>query len=416
MTFKKITQKLHLWLGLTSGLVVFIIAITGCIYAFQEEIQNLTQSYRYVEAQNVPVLPPSKIREIADAQLPGKHIHGVLYGGKERAAKAIYYSYEEHYYDFVYVNPYTGAVLKVKDEYADFFRIVLDGHFYLWLPPEIGQPVIATATLIFVVMLISGIILWWPRNKNGIRQRFTIKWDGRWRRKNYDLHNVLGFYVSGIALILAFTGLIWGFEWFKNGIYAVAGGEKSLVYEEPLSDTTALRDPAVAGLQRFAPANFNPVDYLWEEIKRKYPKAESVEMHFPEGPASPIHVAVNPDASTYWQIDYLYFDQYTFKEVGVDHIWGRMEKASSADKLIRMNYDIHTGAIFGLAGKFLAFCASLLCASLPVSGFLIWWGRRKKANKEESGGNPAGSAKFKKPDSKPKQRVRVAKKEAESFR
>lgn len=360
---------LHLWLGLLSGLVVFIIAITGCLYAFQEEIQNLTQPYRFVEAQAFPVLPPSRIREIADAQLPGRHIHGVLYQGEDRAAKAIYYSFADHYYDFVYVNQYTGAVKQVVDVYESFFGLVLEGHFYLWLPPEIGQPLVASATLVFVVLLFSGIYLWWPRNKKGIKKSFTINWSARWRRKNYDLHQVLGFYASWLALILALTGLTWGFEWFKNGVYASVGGEKSLAYAEPPSDTTATA---------ITPAELNPVDILWERMRRQNPAAESIEMHFPEGPQSPIHVAINPDASTYWQIDYLYFDQYTLEEVPVSHIWGRFAEARPADKLMRMNYDIHVGAILGLPGKVLAFFISLLVATLPVTGFMLWLGRRNK--------------------------------------
>ena len=47
-----------------------------------------------------------------------------------------------------------------------------------------------------------------------------------------------------------------------------------------------------------------------------------------------------------------------------------------------MNYDIHTGAIIGLPGKILAFCAGLVVASLPVTGFTIWWGRRNKERKK----------------------------------
>lgn len=364
----RIVGPLHLWLGLTSGLLVFIIAVTGCIYAFQEEIQDLTQPYRFVEAQSKPFLPPSAIREIADEQLPGKHIHSVLYQGESCAAKAIYYSFEENYYDFVYINQYNGKVLKVKDEYKDFFRIILDGHFYLWLPHEIGQPVAATATLIFVVMLISGLFLWWPRNKNGAKQRFTIKWNARWRRKNYDLHNVFGFYVTWIAIILALTGLVWGFTWFKDAVYYTAGGEKSLVYQEPLSEPTVL---PVSG-------QVNAVDMLWEKMNSAYPEAETIEIHFPVDETSSILAAINPDASTYWKTDYIYFDQYSLKEVPANHIWDRFESATSADKLIRMNYDIHTGAIVGLPGKILAFFASLLVASLPVTGFYIWWGRKHK--------------------------------------
>ena len=372
MTTRKLIGQVHLWLGLSSGLVVFIVAITGCLYAFQQEIQDLTQPYRFVQPHKASLLPPSRVRKIADAQLPGKEIHGVLYQGKDRAANAIYYSFEDHYYDFVYINPYSGAVLKVKDVYQDFFRIVLDGHYYLWLPPEIGQPVVASATLIFVVMLISGLCLWWPRSKKGFRQRFTIKQGARWRRKNYDLHNVLGFYMLSFGLVLGLTGLIFGFAWFREAVYASAGGEKSLVYQEPLSDTTAVSVPGAKP----------PVDRVWENMKAQYPSAEAIEMHFPATDESPIHADINPDASTYWQTDYRYFDQYTLEELSVDQVYGRLDEASGADRLMRMNYDIHTGAIAGLPGKILAFLASLIIASLPVTGFMIWWGRRKKSKKK----------------------------------
>lgn len=368
MTLKKAIGKIHLWLGLTSGLVVFIIAVTGCIYAFQEEIQDLTQPYRFVEAQEKPMLPPSRLRAITDAGVPGKHIHGILYEGAERAAKAIYFKADE-YYDFVYVDQYTGEVLQVKDEYSGFFRFILDGHFYLWLPKKIGQTVVASSTLIFVVMLISGIILWWPRNKKGAKNNFKIRWNARWRRKNYDLHNVFGFYVSFIALILALTGLVWGFQWFKNGVYQAAGGEKSLVFEEPAITKTT---PLIASIG-------HPVDLVWQKVKEEHPDAESVEMHFPVTDQSPVLAEVNTDASTYWKMDYIYYDQYTLQEVPVHHIWGRFHNAGFADLLMRLNYDIHVGAILGLPGKILAFLASLLVASLPVTGFVIWLGRRNKS-------------------------------------
>lgn len=353
---------------------MFIIAVTGCLYAFQTEIKELIQSYQYVNPQKKDFLLPSTLRDIADKQLPGKHAHSVLYSGIDKSAKVIYYSFEENYYDFVYINQYTGEVLKVKDEKKDFFKLVLDGHFYLWLPPEIGQPVIATSTLVFVIMLISGLILWWPKNRKGVRKKFTIKWNARWRRKNYDLHNVIGFYISFIAIILALTGLVWGFEWFAKSLYAVtSGGKELLPFQEPSSDTTTTYP------LRELPA----VDKVWLKMKKEHSEAETIEIHFPENSATSILASINPDASTYWKHDFRYFDQYTLKELSVNHIWGRYNEASGADMLMRMNYDIHIGAILGFPGKILAFFASLLVASLPVTGFLLWWGRRNKSSKKQ---------------------------------
>lgn len=371
MTAKKIIAKVHLWLGFVSGLLVFVIAVTGCIYAFQKEIQDLTQSFRFVEKQSKEFLPPSVLKEAAEQQLPDKHIHAVQYLGPERSAMVIFYSQDPEYYYLVYVNPYTAQVLEVRDMSSDFFNFILDGHFYLWLPPQIGQPIAASATLCFVVMLVSGLVLWWPRKKKDTKQRVTIRWKAKWRRLNYDLHNVLGFYASAIALILAFTGLVWGFQWFANGVYAAAGGEKSLLYSEPLSDTTqAYRGEIPA------------IDKIYADMKAKYPDAKTIEVHIPESKASVIGANANPDDETYWKLDYRYYDQYTMKEVPVDHIYGRFPEAKTADKLLRMNYDIHTGAILGLPGKFIAFFASLICASLPVTGVYIWWGRKKKTTKK----------------------------------
>jgi len=367
MKFKKSIGKVHLWLGLSSGLLVFVIAITGCIYAFQEEIQNLTQPYRFVEHQQQPVLRPSELKAIAEKELPGKKIHAVLYAKPGKAAQVIFYNVDPEYYYLVYLNPFSGEVLKVKDAQAGFFPFILDGHFYLWLPSEIGQPIVATATLVFLVMLISGLFLWWPRNKKATKQRFSIRWNARWRRKNYDLHNVLGFYATWIAIILAFTGLVWGFEWFAQGYYNLAGGEKSLLYTEPKSDFTLVSESDVPAIDR-----------LYALMRSENPSAEVLEVHIPETASSAIEISINPDDETYWQADYRYFDQYTLKELSVDHIYGKSANASVADNLMRMNYDIHTGAVIGLSGKILAFFASLIVASLPITGFYIWWGRKQK--------------------------------------
>ena len=117
-------------------------------------------------------------------------------------------------------------------------------------------------------------------------------------------------------------------------------------------------------------------------MRSEYPVAKTIEVHMPETNSSAIAANANSEDGTYWKLDYRYYDQRTLQEVSVDHIYGRFPEAKAADKLLRMNYDIHTGAILGFAGKLLAFFASLIVASLPVTGTVIWWGRRKKAKKE----------------------------------
>ena len=373
--WRKVIGKLHLWLGFSSGLLVLFLALTGCILAFQREIENATQAYRYVDYQpSAQFLPPSRFKQIADAQLPGKKSHSVIYQ-KDKSAQVVYYNFAPEYYYLVYLNPYTGEVIKVKDMSQDFFRIVIMGHYYLWLPPTIGQPILASATLIFVVMLITGIILWWPKNKAARKQRFSVKWNAVWRRRNYDLHNVLGFYITGVILFIAISGLVMGFKWVANSVYWTASGGKHL---------TEFYESFSGAAPKSAAGKLPAMDRLWLKMQPEFRQfTGSMEVHIPENKKSAIEVAFNPDTDTYWKTDYRYYDQHTFKEIEVKHVYGRIAKATAADKLLRMNYDIHVGAIAGLPGKILAFCASLFAGSLPVTGFLIWWGRKKKAKKEK---------------------------------
>jgi uncharacterized iron-regulated membrane protein len=304
-------------------------------------------------------------------QLPGKKLHSISYQ-PGKSTVATFYNGKPAYYYLVFIDPYTGKVLKTRNMSDDFFRIIIDGHFYLWLPPAVGKPIVASATLIFVILLITGIILWWPKNKAARKQRFKVKLNAKWRRTNYDLHNVLGFYMSWVIIFIAFTGLVWGFEWFAKSLFWTTSGGKAMTeFSMPLSDTTTAMVKET-----------NAIDMIWKKMRVENPAYPGImEVHLPEDKSTSIEVALNPDGNTYWKADYRYFDQYTLQEIEVKHTYGKLKNASVAEKIQRMNYDIHVGAVAGLTGKVIAFLASLICASMPVTGFLIWWGRKKKAKK-----------------------------------
>ena len=307
VTFKKITGKIHLWLGLSSGIIIVFLGITGCILAFEQEIKSFTEPYQYVKPENKQVLPPGRLQQIAAAQLPGKILHSISYSGNDKSAQALFYNGDPEYYYIVYINQYTGEVLKVKNEDADFFRVILNGHYYLWLPPSIGQPIVATATLIFLIMLISGLVLWWPRNKAARKQRFSVKWNATFKRKNYDLHNVLGFYMTWVAIFIAVTGLVWGFQWFAKSFYwATSGGKQMVEYYDAVSAKPA---------QSFSSEGEPAIDKVWRKMNAEYPKAAIIEVHIPNKDSVAIEAVANPDAGTYWKADYRYFDQYSLKEI-----------------------------------------------------------------------------------------------------
>src|SRR5688500_13554367 len=128
MSFKKMTGKIHLWLGLSSGLVVFILGITGCLYAFIDEIKPLVyRSRMYVEVPaSAQRLPIAVLKANAEKALGEKYKLQVaevnLKPGRTTSFRSLkvnpdatlYNNYMEYYYR-VYVNPYTGKVVKIEN-------------------------------------------------------------------------------------------------------------------------------------------------------------------------------------------------------------------------------------------------------------------------------------------------------------
>ena len=126
-------------------------------------------------------------------------------------------------------------------------------------------------------------------------------------------------------------------------------------------------------------------DRLWLRHKSDVKPDESHAVYFANLPSDPIEVIVNHRPGTYYNADYFHYDQYTGTSLKALGSWdGKYSEAKLADKIARMNYDIHVGAILGLPGKILAFFASLIAASLPVTGFMVWRGRLKKKNRSNA--------------------------------
>ncbi|MCY2687524.1 PepSY-associated TM helix domain-containing protein [Salinimicrobium sp. TH3] len=378
--FRRINDWLHLWLGLFSGIIVFIVSITGCFYAFQQEIKDAMEPWRFVEARDAAFVPPSVLLNTAKAHMPEKEPTGLTYSNKEGAAAVGYHTFEngKEGFSVVFMNPYSGEFLKKMqtegtDEF-DFFHFIIDGHRALWLPYEIGRPIVGIATLIFLVMLISGLIMWWPKkwNKSGYKKSFSIKWNGKFKRVNYDLHNVLGFYTLIFAFIIAVTGLVWSFKWFEDSLYYVtSAGETKAAHEHPHSDLSQ------AGL--VDNETIPVLDRAFYKVIAQEPNAQGFYMTpVLKDPDDAIEVIAYQDFGSWYNRNEYFFDQYNLKRYRTDD--DVYVDASFADQLSLLNYDIHVGAVWGLPGKILAFLVSLVSASLPITGFLVWWNKKKKKN------------------------------------
>jgi uncharacterized iron-regulated membrane protein len=365
--FKKAMLFIHRWLGFIAGLVVFIVSITGCIFCFQDEIQDAIHDYRKVAIEPKPYLNPSQLNAIALKQVPGGKLGGVGYYGADRPA-TVRVS-KDKVFHFLSINQYNGKVLHDENPRENFFIVVEFIHLYLLLPPAVGKIVVGSSTLIFVILMITGIILWWPKRKTDRKRSLTIKWNGRWRRVNYDLHNVLGFYATAIAIILGITGMSMSFEWMNNGLYKAANlgtAHPEEKIEHHSDSLNAVKATAII-----------PVNIAYEYAKKHSLQANMYLIFEGAKADGTLHVSAYEKSMRFAFSDFYEFDKYTGKLLN----YTPHAKKSAGMKLNNMNYDIHVGQIGGLTTKIIAFLASLISASLPVTGFIIWLGKRKKKMK-----------------------------------
>ncbi|MFG6687546.1 PepSY-associated TM helix domain-containing protein [Mariniflexile sp. HNIBRBA6329] len=372
MAFKKSILCLHKILGLATGVVVFVVAITGCCWAFKDEIESLYLDDYTVEIQNKPILTPTQVKTIGSSVFPNNTIHGSIFNNSKEAIEIIYYDAEPEFYQSVFLNPYSGEVMHVENHLSGCFSFILKGHMRLWFPKEIGEQIVGVSILIFILIIISGFILWLPKKRKNLKQRLKFMWKPttRWKRKNFDLHAIVGFYICSLALILAFTGTVMSYNWMKYVVYKTAGGDKVPAFIIPQNESETPLDSEMLA-----------IDNLIVKLKQELPNALSYELHYPKTDSSSVYVEVSNSKDVFYDTDFRFYDQNTLEELETPGVYGKYSDAKVAEKILRMNYDIHIGAIGGLPGKIIAFLVSLLTATLPVTGILLWYGRKYKKEK-----------------------------------
>jgi uncharacterized iron-regulated membrane protein len=406
---KKVIGVLHLWLGLASGLVVFVVAITGAIWVFEPEIKGLFKKQKteiVTKTHTHPNLSGCLQVVVDSLKRHPKHL-------ELNEQFSYLFTSDEGYigFDFTHkdtlneklvtflVNPSTSIIektygleqeVKYESDIDYFFELMIGLHMHLLIEYKgIGREIVRWSTLIFFFMALSGIILWWPKNKAAVKQRFWFRWkeNVRWKRMNYDLHNVLGFYACWIVIFAIVTGLMWTFQYVNGGVFFVASGGQSINKEEQIQTVTsnevALMKPVL-------------LNTIYDQIKSQY---EASFIYEKDGKRIQPTIVMEVDTRTinapiivkirepfgledtwYWQARSKAREE-TFL---VDRVTGVvLSKSSSSIKHLGdfINHNsgaIHYGSIFGWPSKILMFFGCLVAASLPITGFYIWWGRRKK--------------------------------------
>lgn len=383
MTVKKLAYKLHLWLGLVSGLIVFIVCITGAIWALSINgwIGNSDSTKYSIEpVQQQQMQTPSTLIEKAQMSLNDRQPNSITYYKKEPAKIS---AYGDGYYFVLLVDPYTGNVIdkidyNKEDNLFNFWSFINRGHRSLWLPWNIGRPIVNYGTLIFALTLISGIIIWMPKSRKGFRNKIWFKWKSttKLKKKLFDFHSILGIYSAIVLVVIALTGIVWGIGWWSKGLYKITSGGKELPAWQVAKSNTLNANSSTA---------ISSVDKLFKNTIKELDKSYSVQYSIPRENKidEAINLTINHDKNVYYNTDRYSFDRYTLKEIKLTGPFnGKYSEADFGDKLRRMNYDIHIGAVLGQPGRIIVFLAALFGASLPVTGYYIYFKKRKKRRKQ----------------------------------
>ncbi|GAA5007790.1 sulfite reductase flavoprotein subunit alpha [Acinetobacter puyangensis] len=223
--FKKTFFQIHWFLGITAGLILSLMGVTGAIYSYEQQILKwINQDSYIVEIQNKPKLSPNELYQHFIQQDPDLKINSITIAQATDASSTvnIVKEGERRGYNMM-VNPYTAEVLPEIKGRA-FFQFIQQLHRNLTVGP-VGKQITGACTLMLIFFVLSGIYLRWPK-KHSVRQWLFVKPKLKGRNFIWDLHAVVGTWVIVFYLIFAMTGLYWSYGWWRDGMFKVLGVER----------------------------------------------------------------------------------------------------------------------------------------------------------------------------------------------
>jgi uncharacterized iron-regulated membrane protein len=361
MNVRKIVLTIHLYLGLAAGIFLTILGLTGSVMAFEGDIDHwLHPDLWYVTPGRKP-LPENDMVSIAQNRFHSR-VLAVQFPRASNLAQAMQMTDGTA----VYLNPYDGNVLGSKVGVTNSDRALGYIHqIHLRLVPdpretpelaEKGKIVVSWVGIILLLLVPTGVILWW-RGK-----RLTVKFKATnfkipWHRVFHDSHQAIGIYAALFLIIASFTGILIGFSFGEKFFYAVTRSSppprQQPLPSTPVHGVTPIMADQVLDIARRTMPNATPAVMV---RPLRATGAYTVLMRVPEETSEAVHSSVT-------------IDQYSGKVLAVHNY----ETESTGYRWIRFNRSIHTGDIFGLASHIVVSLSSLALAAMVISGFVIWW-------------------------------------------
>jgi uncharacterized iron-regulated membrane protein len=358
---RKIFSKLHLWLSIPFGIFISIVCLTGAVLVFEEEINELShpELYKVEDTGAAPMNPKALAALVAETLPEGTEVTGITL--TESRTKTWKVAISKPHHASVAVNPYTGEVLG-RIERSAFFTKVMELHRYLLVKPAqrgdmtVGKWLVGASVLAMAFILITGLVVWFPRKGQSVGSRFAISVKGGSRKFWYQLHNNGGMYVCLFLLIMALTGLTWSFNWYRTGFYALFGGEEQKTEMKAEGRPEGRPEGRSEGKPAFKHGEGRPEGRGGNpNFQHGEGRGGNPNFHHGEG---------RPEAKA------------DLSSLSIKH-------DSEPTKGVRAwVYQLHTGKWGGLFSKVIYFLACLIGATLPWTGYYFWLKKKSRKHME----------------------------------
>lgn len=396
---RKIFRNIHLWLSVPFGILITLICFSGAALVFEKEVMELCHHELYfVKKVEAAPLPMEQLMTKVAATLPDSvSVTGVNISSDPERAYQVTLSKPRR--ASMYVDQYTGEIMG-KYERAPFFNFMFRMH--RWLLDSMkqdggifwGKMIVGTSTLMFVFVLISGIVVWWPRTRKALKNSLKIVANKGWRRFWYDLHVAGGMYALVFLLAMALTGLTWSFQWYRTGFYKTFGVEvqPSMGHGNAAANATAKggkREESPEG-RSGRPGNrgeksegrgehsesregrkhspYTNWQQVYEQLAEANPDYKLISVS--DGSASVALPRFGNQRGT---------DRYKFNPRNGEITETTLYKdLDNSGKIRGWIYSVHVGSWGGMLTRILTFIAALVGASLPLTGYYLWIRRLKK--------------------------------------
>jgi uncharacterized iron-regulated membrane protein len=355
----------HFYAGLICIPFILCLSITGSIYLWKPQIEaQIDRPYAHVTMPGQPRATAAAITRAAQAAVPGSMLHRYQLPDTPDQAVQVIVSRQAREYR-VYVHPQTLDILKTAAEDQRLMRLVFRLHGEL-LIGDLGSWIVETAACWAIMMILTGLYLWWPRGTKGLGgvlwPRLHRGGRGFWR----DIHAVAGIWIGFLGLALILTGLPWANVWggYLKEVRTLTGAT-----DGPQDWSTSSHEGHQGMTMAHVQTDDTPLDRIIANV---------APLHL----AGPVLIAPPTRKDGLWTARSDAGDRPLRVNLTIDGASGTIVKRDDfaerhwIDRAVGYGVAGHEGQLFGLANQLLSMVAAIGLILLAISGAILWWRRR----------------------------------------